>query len=110
MLSLAEWLRIPVQSVPFSPAATCISKDQTEGSLLNSQCAISCLGPGRAAALAGRETERPPALRKLSDGRAGVKRRQTKSGDRRCARLADRGVRSSTRNTLLRLPAFNSAC
>ena len=41
MLSFAEWFRTPVHSVPFAPAATCISNDQAEGSLLNSQCAIS---------------------------------------------------------------------
>ena len=31
-VQLGEWLRTPVQGVPASPAATCSSQDQAEGS------------------------------------------------------------------------------
>src|SRR5208337_4194490 len=41
MLSLAEWFLTPLQSVPFAPHSASFWKDQADGSLLNSQCAIA---------------------------------------------------------------------
>src|SRR5687767_1781950 len=43
MLSLALWLRTPVQASPFLPFATCWSHDHTEGSDFTSQYFITSL-------------------------------------------------------------------
>src|SRR5579871_4284759 len=52
MLSLAEWLRTPLQSVPFAPQSATFWKDQADGSLLNSQWAIAGSRQGLAGPLA----------------------------------------------------------